>query len=201
MTLRLSPKGLLAWALLSLAFFVSLCLSMGSDRMPSPLHLREVPLNTTGSADAPPRLRKATAADLEKARAIVNSALGEAAARNKARLDNPSRNKYTLKPGTQAGGSVVKRSGTKETESDAPPLLEITQEIADAAALLAEADAYAKANRSAPLPRIAKRAAYWMEDIARKGSWPFKNDDDYQVVLLRSHPELGRLFIGPVGDN
>jgi hypothetical protein len=72
-------------------------------------------------------------------------------------------------------------SASNETASESPPLLEITQEIADAAALLAEADAYANVNRSTPTPTVRKRAGYWMEDISRKGSWPFKKDDSYQV--------------------
>jgi hypothetical protein len=154
-------------------------------RNPIPsLASRQAHVNTTGSVYAPPRLRNATAADIEKARAIVNSALSEAAARNKARLANPSRNKYNLKPGTATGEAAVKRSGVETLDSDPPPLLDITQEIADAAALLAEADAYAKVNGSAPSPTLRKRAGFWMEDISRKGSWPFKNDGGYQVCSI-----------------
>lgn len=63
------------------------------------LQLRE-DFTTTGSADPPPRLRKATVADIEEARVLVSSALSEAATCNKARLDNPARNRYTVKPGT-----------------------------------------------------------------------------------------------------
>ncbi|KAK4141141.1 pectate lyase superfamily protein-domain-containing protein [Dichotomopilus funicola] len=202
--------GLLRWLLVltSLTLFfpcgLSLHLSLHAEprSASSLLALRDVPVNTTRSPHAPPRLRNATAADLETARAVVKGALSEAAVRNKARLDHPSRNRYTLRPGTQLGGAFPATrftSSSNETASEEPPpLLEITPEIADAAALLAEADADASVNRSAPTPTVRKRAGYWMEDISRKGSWPFKKDDSYRV--LRNVKDFGAVGDGVTED-
>ncbi|KXH55456.1 LysM domain-containing protein [Colletotrichum salicis] len=55
---------------------------------------------------------------------------------NKARLESPLRNQYRLKPGTVIGGATVDESlRARRNDPQPPPLLEITDEIAWAAAL------------------------------------------------------------------
>lgn len=121
--------------------------------------------------DKPPLLANATISELERARAIVNAAIQQVAVHNKARLDNPTRNKYTLNPNTK----ISKRE-------DGPPLFNVTDEIAAAAALVAEADAYADLKNGTLRRGIDKRAGtYWMGSIARMGSWPFGGDSTYVV--------------------
>lgn len=70
----------------------------------------------------------------------------------------------------------------RDTAVPVPPLLEITPELAAAAALVAEADAAAK-NTSAVLH---KRGTYWMQDIERKGTSPWGDDADYKVSTMDS---------------
>ncbi|KAI0441992.1 pectate lyase superfamily protein-domain-containing protein [Xylaria telfairii] len=89
---------------------------------------------------------------------------------NKARLENPRRNNFGLKPGTK----ITKRA------DNSPQLLEITDEIARAAALVAELEAEPVANVTAD--PLAKRAGtFWMEGLAHKGSVPWGNDASYKV--------------------
>ncbi|KAK3934568.1 glucan 1,3-beta-glucosidase [Diplogelasinospora grovesii] len=90
-----------------------------------------------------PRLANATNADIEAARQIVKDAIAQASRLNKARLDNPAKNHYKLAPGTIVGGRTINRRSSSNVNSTAPPLLDITPEIAEAAALVAEADALA----------------------------------------------------------
>ncbi|KAI0457369.1 pectate lyase superfamily protein-domain-containing protein [Xylaria acuta] len=92
---------------------------------------------------------------------------------NKARLAKPQRNSFGLKPGTK----------TSKRDDTSPKLLEITDEIARAAALVAEldADSVSNATLSSPTP-VAKRAGtFWMEGIAHKGTVPWGNDASYKV--------------------
>ncbi len=106
---------------------------------------------------------------------IVEKALDESAKRNALRLANPLRNNYNLKPGTK-----VRRS-----DNVAPALLEITDEIARAAALLSEVEArestgnYSKI--AAAPASAAKSGTYWMEHIQRKGTVPWGDDPSYKV--------------------
>ncbi|KAL2130725.1 hypothetical protein VTI74DRAFT_6054 [Chaetomium olivicolor] len=59
------------------------------------------------STDGKPLLKTASAADLARARSIVADAIAASAERNKARLANPARNQYRLKPGTVIGGAAT----------------------------------------------------------------------------------------------
>ncbi|EAQ92534.1 hypothetical protein CHGG_00769 [Chaetomium globosum CBS 148.51] len=156
------------------------------------------------STEGKPLLKTASAADLARARSIVADAIAASAKRNKARLANPARNQYRLKPGTVIGGSVAtvpnnnKRRDQSGNDNDAspPPLLAITEEIAWAAALVTEAEATALPggvnsgtthfNPSNSTSRGIKRRApvrgtYWMETIARKGTVPWGDDPTYKV--------------------
>lgn len=122
-----------------------------------------------------PLATNATASDIAEAREIVEKALDESAKRNALRLANPLRNNYNLKPGTK-----VRRS-----DNAAPALLEITDEIARAAALLSEVEArestgnYSKI--AAAPASAAKSGTYWMEHIQRKGTVPWGDDPSYKV--------------------
>ncbi|TGJ81258.1 hypothetical protein E0Z10_g7506 [Xylaria hypoxylon] len=112
----------------------------------------------------------ASSSDIEAARQITQDAIAKMTILNKARLANPQRNNFRLKPGTK----------TSKRDEDAPKLLEITDEIARAAALLAELEVDPVSNDT-PIP-IAKRAGtFWMESIARKGTVPWGNDASYKV--------------------
>ncbi|OAA55282.1 Pectin lyase fold/virulence factor [Niveomyces insectorum RCEF 264] len=118
-------------------------------------------------------LSNATTNDINAARSVVKDAIAKMTTLNKARLAKPARNRYGLRPGTKMG----KRAATDDAP---PPLLVITDEIAQAAALLAEVDALAESNITAPV--VSERAsAFWMEGISRKGSVPWGNDSGYKV--------------------
>jgi hypothetical protein len=89
-----------------------------------------------------PLLKRTTAKDLQAARDIVKKALADSSKLNKARVAHPLRNKYGLKPGTiVGGGSAPGKRDAASIKQDVPPLLDITDETAAAAALVAEADA------------------------------------------------------------
>lgn len=146
----------------------------------SHLHQRDLYVNSLvprqsndTDGDAPPLLSNATVSDVEKARNIVKAAIAQAAIRNKARVDNPSRNNYALHPGSK----IAARDG-----EDAVPLLNVTEEMRKAAALVAEADAYAE-TKNGTLRRHKKRAGtFWLGQMAHVGSWPFgDNPSDFTV--------------------
>ncbi|KAF6837096.1 exo-beta-D-glucanase [Colletotrichum musicola] len=144
--------------------------------------------NSTMAGDAKPLLKVAASGDLQKARSIVEAAIAASAKLNKARMESPLRNQYKLQPGTVIGGTTAKgRRRSRRDDSPPPPLLEITDEIAWAAALLAEAEAdVPQGGVRLPAPRsltrrAAARGSYWMESIARKGTVPWGDDPSYAV--------------------
>jgi hypothetical protein len=111
---------------------------------------------------------------VKNAREIVNAELQKWAAHNKARFEEPLRNKYILK-NEQKAPKFLKRG---------VPSIEITEEIAAAAALVAEMDALQDSNSTSPnLQTHEKRQAsnFWMEKIARHGTQPYGNDAGYEV--------------------
>jgi hypothetical protein len=118
-----------------------------------------------------PLLVDATEASIDEARMVVQDAIARMTKLNKARLDNPIRGSYKSRPGTN-----ITRSG-----SEYSPLLEITKEIAHAAALIAEADM--AANLANGTSTLAQQAAgsFWMQDIRRQGTVPWGNDPTYKV--------------------
>jgi len=112
----------------------------------------------------PASLINMTASAIDQARNVVREAVKKSAVLNKARLDNPRRNSYTLDP----------RTKLKRAES-APPLLGLTPEIRAAAALVAEADSY---------EQLQNGTLIWMADISHQGSWPWgSNDADFKVSI------------------
>lgn len=102
--------------------------------------------------------------DIAEARALVQQAIAEASVLNRQRIENPSRNRYGLKPGTvvngqppvgrrsagrpagNAGGRWRRQTGGNKTprpqdDQEPSPLYKVTPQVAAAAALVAEFDA------------------------------------------------------------
>lgn len=91
------------------------------------------PMGTLRAINAPSN-------EIAKARALIKYAIDQVEVHNKARLDNLSRNQYKLKPGIKV---LNRLREPPDTPAD-PVLLNVNEEIADAAALLAEYDAAAE---------------------------------------------------------
>ncbi|KAK4031703.1 putative LysM domain-containing protein [Parachaetomium inaequale] len=116
------------------------------------------------------RAQNASVSDIQAARQIVKNAIAKMTELNKARLAKPSPNNFKLKPGTK----VSKRD---DDVPPPPPLLDITDEIARAAALVAEVDTHLVANTT-----HSKRAGtFWMQGLTHKGTVPWGNDASYKV--------------------
>lgn len=145
--------------------------SYADDGMTSPSYPDHHIHHSLAELGKTPLLQKATMLDIEAARKIVQEAIAKASKLNEARLEHPARNRYWLKPGTLVMGPSrsAKRLRQDAEDEPPPPLLEITPEIAAAAALVAEADAVAN---STGVSHIQKRGTFWMEHIARRGSHP-----------------------------
>jgi hypothetical protein len=125
--------------------------------------------------------KNASVSDIQTARLIVKNAIAKMTELNKARLAKPAPNNFKLKPGT-------KLSRRDDVEAP-PPLLNVTDEIASAAALLAELDTEPlSANETSNAHSAAgskRAAAFWMEGITRRGTVPWGNDGSYKVCLAR----------------
>lgn len=133
-------------------------------------------LKKTSDPSVTPLLKRAIPATLEQARKIVKDAIAESSRLNKARLANPPRNTYASRPGnTQANARASAVNDTVPL-----PLLAITVEIAEAAALVAEADAVTQA-RNVTKRAVAASGTFWMGSIARKGTVPWGDDPNYKV--------------------
>jgi hypothetical protein len=123
-------------------------------------------------------LANATLSDIDKARQVVNDAIAKMTKLNKARLNNPARMNYGYAP-TGGSSSGRKRDATDANDqAGAPsPLLDITEEIAAASALLAEVEAV---NRTAPA--VEKRAGtFWLGGMRHQGTMPWGDDASYKV--------------------
>jgi hypothetical protein len=83
----------------------------------------------------------------------VKAAIRKVTTLNKARIQSPTRNRYRLKPRT-----VVEKRDIPANDTAPPSLLNVTAEIAAAAALIAEVHAVAQANHS---ELIGKRAGWF----------------------------------------
>lgn len=111
-----------------------------------------------------PLLKRSTAKELQAARAIVKKARADSARLNKARVAQPLRNKYSLRPGTVVGeGSVPGKQKIVSAAENVPPLLDITEEIATAAALVAEADSVGGWKNVTKRAATASTGTYWMQ--------------------------------------
>ncbi|KAF2281587.1 pectin lyase-like protein, partial [Westerdykella ornata] len=136
-----------------------------------------------------PLARNVTVEEIKAARAIVKEAIAKASKLNKARLDNPSRNVYKLRRGTHI-------KAKRQPEEPPRPLLDVTPEIAAAAALLAELDAE-EVNEG-----VQKRAAgsFWMETIARRGSYPSSWGGSSGYKVFRNVKDYGARGDGVIDD-
>jgi hypothetical protein len=139
-----------------------------------------------------PLIKRASARDLAAARKVVKEALAKADKLNRARVANPRRNKYSLAPGTVVKRGLPSNDTAQILNGASPNLLEITPDIAAAAALVAEAEI---GGHSLNLTKRATAASgsFWMQSIARKGSVPWGNDPSYKVFR-------NVLDYGAVGD-
>ncbi|OJJ00551.1 hypothetical protein ASPVEDRAFT_128758 [Aspergillus versicolor CBS 583.65] len=117
-------------------------------------------------------LNEATQESIDEAREVVRNAIITMTKLNKARLDSPIHNTYSLYSGANF---------TRRNDHSYPPLLHITEEVAHAAALVAEADrANQLATGSATLTARAE-GTFWMKDIRRQGTVPWGDDAQYKV--------------------
>lgn len=116
-------------------------------------------------SDITPRLKRATSQDLEDAQAIVEKALAESSMLNVLRLAQPLRNTYKTKKDANL------RVDESITNDGVTPLLHITTEIAEAAALIAEADSVTAGGNSTK--RAVSTGTYWMGSLQRKGTVPW----------------------------
>ncbi|GAB0145580.1 hypothetical protein EsHS_00006007 [Epichloe bromicola] len=132
--------------------------------------------------------------ELYRARQIVKLAMKKSIRLNEARLSNPRRNHYGSNPGSTAGKRSLAESLISATESH--PLLTITEEIADAAALVSEADALH--DREKLTKRDTAAGTYWMEHISRKGTVPWGDDPNYKV--FRNVRDYGAVGDGKTDD-
>ncbi len=122
-------------------------------------------------------VQNASAADIETAKAMVSHAIAEMTKLNKARLEHPARTRFQLKPGTKIGDR-------KRANTDAPPpLLKITDDLARAAALVAELNAQQKAGNKSTHTVEKRGGSFWMGNLDHKGSVPWGDDSSYKVHL------------------
>ncbi|XWW97896.1 hypothetical protein V2A60_005892 [Cordyceps javanica] len=179
--------------ILTLSLFLALCLAELIPR---------APVRRQNETDAiPMRLSSASSSDLERARQIVAQAADESAARNKARIASPARNKYRLDPRTKDFGDGA--TSRLASTHDAPALLNITEEIRDAAALVAEADALEHyGNGTDATSRHVARAdkgKWWMGQLDHGGGWPWGNNpSDFKV--FRNVKDYGAVGDGKADD-
>lgn len=99
---------------------------------------------------------------------IVDAARRESDKRNRARVARPLRNSYRFRHGG-AAKSKTRRDGEiiNLTSQDLPSLLPITDKIAAAAALVAEAELVGKSGnltRRAPRAAAASKGSFWMQE-------------------------------------
>lgn len=146
-----------------------------------------------------PLLKRAGAGDVANAQAVVDKAKAESARINGARLARPLRNAYGLRPGTVVGGkhAVTADSSALSVNNGVVPLLNITDEIANAAALVAEADSVAS-NANTTTVKRATAGTYWMGSLARKGIVPWGDDPSY--VVFRNVLDYGAVGDGVTDD-
>ncbi|KAL3486958.1 pectate lyase superfamily protein-domain-containing protein [Aspergillus germanicus] len=167
-----------AGSCLVIQFLPSLSRSTGHHAADHLVHRATTTATTTTPLSPYISAENATTSEITAARQIVRDAIAEMTARNKARLARPSRNNYGLQPGTK----LLRRADAEDPSSSAPPpppLLNITDQIARAAALVAELDAEPVSAPNAT--RKAKRAGtFWMEGIERKRTVPWGDDSSYK---------------------
>ncbi|KAM3501681.1 hypothetical protein MY11210_009307 [Beauveria gryllotalpidicola] len=169
-------------------------------------------LRLRGSQSSPKSaslVRNTTSLELNAARRIVDNARAESDKLNRARLTNPLRNIYLYGRGNNtvpgaARWKTLRHSGTQVAHANeastvlTPPLLLITDEIAAAAALVAEADLNTNRGNWTRRAAAAGRGTFWMQNIARKGTVPWGNDTSY--IIFRNVLDYGAVGDGVTDD-
>jgi hypothetical protein len=130
------------------------------------------------SPSFPSLLSNATASEVEVARQIVEDAISRMRQLNKARIEKPARNQYRLKPSSKSFDPA-----RDPAVASPPPLLEISDKIASAAALIAEIET-AKSSDNLPQAARKRAAIFWMETLERNGTVPWGKDPSYKVNIL-----------------
>ncbi|KAL8359373.1 hypothetical protein RB601_007892 [Gaeumannomyces tritici] len=186
--LRTSPLPRLLVAMLSHVSFVLaialLCLwPYSTDALVAPRGVDAASWNKAGrhldSFLGPRSPRNQT--ELESARLLVQAAIAETSVRNKARVLHPLRNTYHADSAAAASAMLRERDGdgqnasfTTRMLSPAPPLLQVSDQVASAAALLAELGASGAPASATTVRRATTNSSssdssvFWMENISRK---------------------------------
>ena len=143
-------------------------------------------------------LAQASQADLRAAQSVVDKTIAQMAVRNAARIAHPARTPFQLRQKQVFRGNLTARD-----KADAPPpLVKITDEMARAAALMAELWAATGSlsvagtgnsthlnGTTTPFSQPQKRGpTFWMQNIARKGTVPWGGDSRYKVSDFDVHP-------------
>lgn len=124
-------------------------------------------------------LNEATEESIDEAREVVRIAIDTMTKLNKARLDNPIHYTHRLRSGANL---------TRRNDRGYPPLLQITEEVAHAAALVAEADTARKLAAGSATLATRAEGTFWMKDIRRQGTVPWGDDAQYKVSIKEKLP-------------
>lgn len=156
-----------------------------------PIHALRTPFfSRRDNVTIPLNLGNVTQSQYMAAQAMVDEALDQVEEINKARFANPSRNHYSSR---QRGQSARGKTAFTDQSRPQPPPFQMTQELKDAAALIAKIDTLndpqTHGNQTfGPVEKRAQAAStFWMQNIRRKGSWPWGNNPNHKVVFF-PHP-------------
>ncbi|KAL3470951.1 pectate lyase superfamily protein-domain-containing protein [Aspergillus californicus] len=166
-----APVIIVLWGCIALQVFAGLIPDM--EKLTNPREAVLYPDINLKDDNHQPLLTNATELRIRDARQIVHDAIVTMTELNRARLDKPFRATNKLMSNTNI---------TARSENEVPsPLLHMTEEIAQAAALVAEADMAASlADGSSTLIKRAP-GTFWMKDIRRQGTVPWGSDPNYKV--------------------
>ncbi|KAK6542029.1 hypothetical protein TWF694_007800 [Orbilia ellipsospora] len=160
---------------LNLFFFVSLLLVFANFGLADNLTFRRALQTSTAES----RVKNASSDEIAAARALIEDVRAKVDIYNQNRLDHPF---ISYSPPSNRHS---KRQITNDTLfTPPPPLFQVTEAIAKAAALLAEVDAANATLRQNPTKReeLHKRAgSWWMANKQHRGAWPWGRDSSYQV--------------------
>ncbi|KAK6542012.1 hypothetical protein TWF694_007783 [Orbilia ellipsospora] len=123
-----------------------------------------------------PRLKSVTFQDIADARTLVRDAQIKAAYLNRNRLAHP------FLAHTSATSRLLNKSEFNETTTSVPAIYQLSEQVARAAALLAELEAIESPTQNfTRINTLEKRAIqWWMGNKEHRGTYPF-GDPDYQV--------------------
>ncbi|PKX88189.1 pectin lyase-like protein, partial [Aspergillus novofumigatus IBT 16806] len=157
------------------------------------------------AAVLPPNVaaHNATSSQIATAHQIVREAVAEMTKRNQARLAHPSRNNYSMKPGTKLG--------KHDNMAAPPPLLNITNQIARAAALVAKLKAgglavettpsYTRGREHSGWRGLSKRVPSWLIPQVKDGDGPDGNALEWYINTARFYSQIRNLKIDITASN